>query len=142
MRLFVLDKLGRRTELEVEGVETLQGLKSKLTSKLGIPAAQQRLLQNGREVLSWSDDTSLVELGLKAESEIDLDLAFRGGTSGCERCCWVILGIWFFPLSLFFFCCCQGCKDTWCCDYSNSGTAVQNNNTIVVNNAVSNQQVA
>lgn len=65
--------------MEVEACETLCDVAGKLQCREGIPAIQQRLLFNGRNL---EGDRMLSEYGIEKESTLFLMLALRGG------CCW------------------------------------------------------
>lgn len=64
------------TSLDVEGGETVAGLKRIICDKEGVPVDQQRLVFAGRQL---EDDVPLKDYGIDHESSVSLILRLRGG---------------------------------------------------------------
>lgn len=86
MQIFVKTLTGKTITLEVNDTDTIQSVKEKITQREGIPAEQQRLIFEGKEL---EPAYTLADYDIQAESVIQLVLRLRGskrnimlGTSG------------------------------------------------------------
>merc|ERR1711920_162746 len=76
MQIFVNTLNGRTIVLEVEALETVEQVKSKINDEIGIPSMMQGLNYAGKQLC---DDKTLVESGVMKESELYLEMNMRGG---------------------------------------------------------------
>jgi hypothetical protein len=81
MQIFVKTISGRTLVFEVDGNETVNNLKEMITDREGIPMNCQRLMHNGKQLDSNSDD-SLLENGIERESTVHIVLHLLGGGGG------------------------------------------------------------
>lgn len=78
MQIFVKTISGKTLVFEVTGNENVNTLKEMITDKEGIPKNCQRLMHNGKQLDSNSDD-SLLEIGITRESTVHIVLYLLGG---------------------------------------------------------------
>jgi ubiquitin len=76
MQLFVKTTTGKTITVEVEAVESIFNVKEKVFDKEGVPAAQQKLIYQGKELL---DESTIYSNKIQKDSTLYLILIERGG---------------------------------------------------------------
>lgn len=75
-QVFIKTLSGKTITLEVKDSDTIQSIKDKIKDIEGIPAEQQRLVFNGKQL---EDNNTIADYGIQADSSIHLVLRLRGG---------------------------------------------------------------
>ena len=75
-QIFIKTLQGKTITLDVCDTDTVQSLKDKIKDIEGIPADQQRLVFNGKQL---EDGNTIADYGIQADSSIHLVLRLRGG---------------------------------------------------------------
>lgn len=76
MQIFVKTLEGKTVTLEVESCNTAYDVSEALCSKVGIPASEQRLVFEGRQLC---DDVMLEDYNISKESTLHMLMRLRGG---------------------------------------------------------------
>lgn len=76
MQIFVKNLNGKTTTVEVEEAETVESVKTKIQTKVGIPSEQQVLIFSGKQLESGK---TMRDYNIKAESTLHMVLRLRGG---------------------------------------------------------------
>lgn len=76
MQIFVKTLEGKTVTLDVDSSHTAYDVSEALWEKVGVPAAEQRLMFEGRQL---SDDIMLEDYNISKESTLHMLLRLRGG---------------------------------------------------------------
>lgn len=79
MQIFVKTFTGKTIAVNVEACDTTDSVKIKVHEKAGIPALQQRLVFEGKQL---QDDCMLLNYNIRGDSTLYVMMCLRGG------CCW------------------------------------------------------
>lgn len=81
--IYVRTLTGKNIDIPYDGKMTIKELKQKLQDKEGIPADQQRLVYQGKQleetVQGFDEERTLKDYGIDANATVHLILRLRGG---------------------------------------------------------------
>jgi len=75
-QIFVKTLTGKTITMDLEDSDSISTIKQKIQDKEGIPADQQRLVFNGKQL---EDDKTVGDYNIQAEANIHLVLRLKGG---------------------------------------------------------------
>jgi ubiquitin C len=75
-QIFIKTLTGKTITLDVSDSDTIESIKTKIADKEGIPADQQRLVFNGKQL---EDKNTIGDYGIEKDSNVHLVLRLRGG---------------------------------------------------------------
>ena len=120
---FVLDISGLTLTINVNQDDTIIDVKKLIQHKTGININDQRIMYEGKELVSCCSDNKLIDYNIMPESTLSLSLALKGGnclfqcegccllpTSDCPYCCFPCMFVgcfWNSTIGCFFTECCQ-----------------------------------
>ncbi len=76
MQIFVKTMNGKSNAIDIEATDTVATLKSKVADKEGVPAEQQRLVYNGKQL---EDEATLESYEIKEQTTVHLVMRLKGG---------------------------------------------------------------